>query len=375
MRKFALMMALGLLLCLPLQADQQVTTEDYTLKVDILAEGLEHPWSLVFLPQGEVLISERAGRLRLYRDGQLLDTAIRGLPEISVGGQGGLLDLALHPNFASNAWLYFSYVAEVEGGYTTRLARARYQNRQLHDLEVLYTALPASGTRRHFGGRLVFDRQGYLYMTVGDRGEKERAQDTGDAAGSVVRLTDEGQVPADNPLVGQEAALPEIYAWGTRNAQGLALDSQTGEIWMQEHGPRGGDEVNRLQSGANYGWPKTTFGRAYTGFEITPHTHLPGIEPPLWHWTPSIAPSGLVVYRGELFSRWQGDLLVGALKARLITRLPLEREGDTWQINREERFFEDIKARIRALYEAPDASVWVLADAEDGYLLRLTPGD
>lgn len=344
---------------LPLHAQQQMPTDDYLLKVETLATGLEHPWSMVFLPEGGALISERSGRLRLFDQGRLLPNPIPGLPRIDATGQGGLLDLALHPQFTQNRWLYFSYVDRTTEGYTTRLARARYENQQLRQVEVLFTALPRSTGGRHFGGRLVFDDEGFLYLSIGDRGTMDRAQDRSDHAGSIIRLSDEG--------------LSEVYAWGTRNAQGMTLHPVTREVWFQEHGPRGGDEVNLLRQGLNYGWPRVTHGIDYSGRQITPHVDLPGMEPPLWHWTPSIAPSGMMFYTGELFPRWQGQLFVGALAGRLISRLTVEQVGVVWQLEEQERFLQQAGYRIRDVRQAPDASIWVLTDERDGRLLRLSP--
>lgn len=346
---------------LPLQARQQAPADDYLLNVETLTEGLEHPWSMVFLPEGGVLISERAGRLRLYERGRLLVDPIPGLPRVDATGQGGLLDLALHPQFEQNRWLYFSYVDRTSEGYTTRLSRARYKNQQLSQVEVLFTALPRSRGGRHFGGRLVFDDLGSLYLSVGDRGTMARAQDKNDHAGIIIRINADGST--------------QLHAWGTRNAQGMALHPVTREVWFQEHGPRGGDEVNRLGEGLNYGWPRVTHGIDYTGLEISPHTDLPGMEPPLWHWTPSIAPSGMMFYTGTLFPRWQGQVFVGALAGRLISRLTVEQVGDIWEVTEQERFLQQLGERIRDLRQAPDGSIWVLTDARNGKLLRLTPSD
>jgi glucose/arabinose dehydrogenase len=357
-----------------LLASQQVPSDLYRLQVEVVAESLEHPWSLVFLPDGDALISERPGRLRLLEEGRLNPEPVRGLPRIHAEGQGGLLDLALHPDFANTAWLYFSYVDRTQEGYTTRLARGRYQEGRLNQVEILFTALPRSSTGRHFGGRIVFDDQGLVYLSVGDRGEKQRAQDTLDHAGSIIRLHDDGRIPEDNPFYGrQQEGQPEIYAWGTRNAQGMALHPETREVWAQEHGPRGGDEVNLIQAGKNYGWPEVTHGIAYWGGEITPYTEKPGMKSPLWHWTPSIAPSGMLFYTGELFTDWQGQLLVGALKDQLISRLEVQQQGDGWKVDEVERFFQPVDQRIRALYQGEDGSVWVLTDESDGQILRVTP--
>lgn len=370
---YRLLLVVGLLLMLSMPATARTLDSDlYRLQLDVLAEGLEHPWALVFLPEGEVLITERPGRLRVFRDGKLQPEPVSGLPPVHPNGQGGLLDLVLHPDFERNRLLYFSYVDRDRQGFTTRVARARYRDGQLSELQPVFTAEPRSNGGRHFGGRMVFDADGYLYISVGDRGEMDRAQNLNDHAGKIIRLRDDGSIPADNPWVGEAGQRPEIYAYGTRNAQGMALHPVTGDVWAQEHGPRGGDEVNRIRAGLNYGWPKATHGVDYTGLSLTPHKTLPGMESPLWHWTPSIAPSGMLFYTGELFPRWQGQLLIGALAGQLISRLEVTAEGDAWQVVERERLLQS-EGRIRDLQQAPDGSIWILTDARRGQLLRLTP--
>ncbi|SFX11607.1 PQQ-dependent sugar dehydrogenase [Marinospirillum alkaliphilum] len=370
-----LVLCLSLVLVSPVLQARVLESDLYPLQVEQLTDGLENPWSLVFLPEGEVLITERPGRLRRLIDGQLMPQPVSGLPPVHPTGQGGLLDLALHPDFEQNRWLYFSYVDRNREGYTTRVARGVYRSGRLSAVEVIFTAEPRSSGGRHFGSRLVFDHEGYLYITIGDRGEMQRAQDPADHAGSVIRLHADGRIPDTNPGVLKSGWRPEIYAIGTRNAQGMALHPETGEVWLQEHGPRGGDEVNRIQAGLNYGWPEVTHGRNYTGTSITPHQHLPGMESPLWHWTPSIAPSGMMFYTGELFPAWQGQLLVGALAGRLISRLEVSGSGDDWQVAEQERFFQVMNVRVRDVRQAPDGSIWVLTDDRNGQLLRLSPAD
>ncbi|UCZ56100.1 PQQ-dependent sugar dehydrogenase [Desulfurispirillum indicum] len=356
-----------------LAASSSHASELHHFHVEEVVGGLSHPWSIVFLPDGEVLVSERPGRLRLIRDGRLESIPVRGLPRIDPNGQGGLLDLALHPDFAENRWLYFSYVDRTSAGFTTNMARGRYLDGRLTEVQVLFTAFPRSSGGRHFGGRIVFDAAGYVYLSIGDRGQMERAQDFSDHAGSIIRLHDDGRIPADNPFADEADMKPEIYATGTRNAQGMAMHPLSGEIWMQEHGPRGGDEVNRLIAGANYGWPKATHGIDYDGSTITPHTELPGMESPLWHWTPSIAPSGMLFYAGDMFPHWQNQLFIGALRGQLISRLETSQdETGQWQVQEVEQFFEG-QSRIRDIRQAPDGSIWVLTDHNPGQVLRLIP--
>ncbi|TVP89242.1 MAG: PQQ-dependent sugar dehydrogenase [Thioalkalivibrio sp.] len=350
--------------------EQAHTDASADYRVVPLTGGLSHPWGLAFLPEGDILISERPGRLRIFREGRLLPEPVPGLPQITATGQGGLLDLALHPGFEDNRWLYFTYAAPVGGGVTTRLARARFEDDRLSDVEVLFTAGPASRGGRHFGSRIVFDDDGYVFLSVGDRGDRPRAQDLDDHAGSIVRLHDDGRVPEDNPFVGRDGARPEIYAYGVRNPQGMALHPETGALWEHEHGPRGGDEINIIEAGLNYGWPVITHGIAYSGAVIGEGIReKEGMEQPLYHWTPSIAPSGMAFYRGGAFPGWDGDLLVGALAHRHLARLTLD---DDNAVVSEVRMLEAQNRRIRDV-RVRDGLIYVLTDHDPGELLRLEP--
>ena len=347
-----------------------IETQRHPLRVVEIVKGLEHPWSLAFLPEGDLLITERPGRLRLVRGGRLLPEPVAGLPPVAAQGQGGLLDVILHPNFAENRWVYWSYSGAGEGGIGTEVARGRLIEERLEDVAVLFVMQPKSGGGRHFGSRLVFDRQGYLYITLGDRGERDRAQQGDDHAGSVIRLHDDGRVPEDNPFVGREGWLPEIYSFGHRNLQGAALHPDTGILWTHEHGPQGGDEVNIIRAGVNYGWPVITYGANYvTGTQIGEGTHKPGMAQPVHYWVPSIAPSGMDFYTGDKFPQWQGNLLVGALKDRMLVRLTLDGE----KVVGEERFLKNILGRIRAVHQGPDGFIYLLTDEDDGVLVRLEP--
>ena len=338
--------------------------------VETLAEGLEHPWAMAFLPDGEVLITERPGRLRIWRDGVLLEKPVSGLPTVRASGQGGLLDLALHPAFAENRWLYFSYAADHQRGISTHVARGRYQNGELNQVQLLFVAEPAGSGGRHFGSRLVFDDAGYLYITVGDRGDMPRAQRLDDHAGSTLRLHDDGRVPEDNPFLDTPGARPELYTIGNRNAQGMTLHPQTRAIWQVEHGPRGGDELNRIEAGLNYGWPVITHGINYTGTRIGEGIQeMEGMEQPLYHWTPSIAPSGMAFYAGEAFPNWQGNLFVGALAHRHLARLVMD--GD--KVIQEEQLLKELGQRIRDVRQGPDGLLWLLTDDRNGAMLRLSP--
>jgi aldose sugar dehydrogenase len=333
-----------------------------------VVEGLEHPWAVAFLPGGEILVTERPGRLRVVRDGQLIAQPVAGVPEVWARGQGGLLDVVPHPDFASNRLVYLSYSKPGPRGATTAVIRGRFEGDRLTDVQEVIEAR-AWGTRgQHFGSRLAFDPEGYLYITTGDRGEMNRAQDLTDHAGAVLRLHDDGRVPADNPFVGRDDARPEIFTWGNRNGQGLAVHPETGQVWQNEHGPRGGDEVNLLQPGRNYGWPVITFGINYDGAPITDRTEQPGMEQPVHHWVPSIATSGMTFYTGDRFPGWRGDLFVGGLAGQVLSRLRL----DGTRVVEEERLLENV-GRIRDVRTGPDGYLYVLLDAARAPLLRLEP--
>ena len=353
-------------------ADTVEQTERHAVRVRIVTQGLEHPWSLAFLPDGRMLVTERSGRLRyVAADGTLDTTPISGLPEsLSARRQGGLHDVALHPRFAQNRLLYFAYAGKGVGGYGTELARGRLDGHRLTGVEVLFRALPKSWGGRHFGGRVVFDGTGHVFLTLGDRGDGPRAQDPGDHAGSIIRLTEDGGIPRDNPYRSVAGARPEIYTLGNRNVQGAAMNPWTGELWTHEHGPQGGDEVNVIRAGVNYGWPVITYGRNYgSGTQIGEGTHKQGMAQPLHQWTPSIAPSGMAFYDGDRFSGWRGNLLVGALKFRLLVRLELDGE----RVVREERILKGTIGRIRDVRVGPDGYVYLLSDEPNGVIARLEP--
>ncbi len=346
-------------------------TERHAVHVRILTRGLEYPWSLAFLPDGRMLVTERAGRLRyVAADGTLDPTPISGLPEaVAERRQGGLHDVVVHPRFAQNGLIYIAYAGKGTGGHGTELARGRLDGHRLADVKVLFRALPKSWGGRHFGGRVVFDGKGHVFLTLGDRGDRPRAQDPGDHAGSVIRLTEDGGVPPDNPYRSVAGARPEIYTLGNRNIQGAAINPRTGELWTHEHGPQGGDEVNIIRAGVNYGWPVITYGRNYGIGTRIGGTHKEGMAQPLYQWTPSIAPSGMAFYDGDRFPGWRGNLLVGALKFRLLARLELDGE----RVVREERMLKGTIGRIRDVRLGPDGYVYLLSDERDGVIARLEP--
>jgi glucose/arabinose dehydrogenase len=345
-------------------------TEKHTFRIAILAEGLEHPWSLAFLPDDRMLVTERPGGLRIIENGVLSERNIAGLPAVAERGQGGLMDVAVHPLFEKNRWIYLSYTAKDRSGYGTEVVRGELNGYSLDNVKSIFRALPKSAGGRHFGSRILFDPEGYLYITLGERGDRPRAQDLGDHAGSIIRLRDDGGIPDDNPFVTTRGAKPEIYTYGNRNVQGAALHPKTGVIWTHEHGPQGGDEVNIIKAGTNYGWPVITYGRNYgIGTKIGEGTAKTDMAQPTYYWDPSIAPSGMAFYDGDKFPEWQGDLFVGALKYALLVRLELEND----KVIHEERMLTNVLGRIRDVRSGPDGYLYVLTDEANGVLARLEP--
>ncbi|MEQ1518825.1 MAG: PQQ-dependent sugar dehydrogenase [Usitatibacteraceae bacterium] len=359
-------------------AERVAKTQLYDVRAVTVVAGLYHPWGLAFLPDGRMLVTERRGTMRIIDGGKLVAKPIEGIPKAAEHGQGGLLDVALHPKYAENGWVYWTYNAGKSGEYGTELARGKLGGSRdapvMNNVEVLFQLQPKTGTAVHFGSRIVFDRQGFLYVTLGDRGDSpakgaaQRAQQLNDLAGKSIRLHDDGRVPADNPFVKTPGARPEIFTYGNRNMQGAALHPDTGRVWAHEHGPQGGDEVNILTAGGNYGWPVITYGANYgSGTKIGEGTNREGIVPPLHYWVPSIAPSGMAFYKGAVFPKWDGNLFVGALANQSLVRLTLN--GD--KIASEERIFEGKLGRIRDVRQGPDGFIYLLTDAAEGELLRI----
>jgi glucose/arabinose dehydrogenase len=335
--------------------------------------GLQHPWCVAFLPGGDLLVTEKRRGLRLVRGGELQPAPVAGGPPgVFMKEDSGLLDVALDPDFATNRLVYLSFAEGDERANRTAIWRARYADGRLEDGRVLFRTKPDKAGSSHPGGRLLFLPDGTLLLTVGDGFEyKAAAQDLGSHLGKILRLTREGEAPADNPFVGRGGALPEIWTYGHRNPQGLALDAATGTVWSHEHGPRGGDEVNRLRAGANYGWPLVTHGIDYDGTVLSERAFAPGIERASFFWAPSIAPSGLAVYRGKAFPDWDGKLLVGALAGKSVNRLRFSEKPQFFV--EEERLFVSEGKRIRDVREGPDGLVYVLTDEDEAELWRLAP--
>jgi aldose sugar dehydrogenase len=367
----ALLIGAALFTNLASAADSAIRSEKHAFRVVPVVEGLAHPWSMAWLPDGRMLVTERAGRLRVVGKNFKLDPRpVEGLPQIAAVGQGGLFDVVLHPRYVENGWIYLAYSGPGDGGHGTELMRAKLDGHKLVDQQVLFRMLPKTTAGQHFGGRIVFDRKGYVYLTLGDRGDRDRAQRLDDHAGSVIRLHDDGRVPADNPFVKQAGARPEKFTLGDRNMQGAALHPQSGELWTHEHGPQGGDEVNVMRAGRNYGWPVITYGANYgSGTRIGEGTHKQGMEQPLHKWVPSIAPSGMAFYQGDVFPQWRGNLLVGSLRDAMLVRLELDGE----KIVKEERLARDAIGRIRDVRVGPDGYVYLLSDEPRGVMARLEP--
>ncbi|MBE56252.1 MAG: hypothetical protein CL479_06740 [Acidobacteria bacterium] len=387
-RKSLILIAAGLFLTMATAVWAQsgsIGSTHHSYRVVTVAEGLEVPWSITFLPDGDMLVTERPGRLRIIRDGVLLPDSVPGVPEVHAEGQGGLFDVLPHPEFTSNRLLYLAYAHPNSGGSTTRVVRARFENDQLSGLEEIFLAV--SQGRGHYGGKLAFDRNGLLFLSVGERQapasgdlENHPAQDVSNHHGTIIRLHDDGRIPVDNPFVEQSEAgidvRPEIWSYGHRNPQGLVIHPDTNDVWITEHGPQGGDELNRIEPGLNYGWPVIGYGVNYrSGLAIHEGTMREDMEHPDHFWVPSIAVSGLMIYRGDRFPQWQGNMFSGGLAGEQLARLTLSE--DAQRIEQEETLIQGI-GRIRDVREGPDGYIYVAIEGRDGALtpiVRLEPAD
>lgn len=339
------------------------------LAIETVAQGLEYPWSIAFLPSGDALITERPGRLRLLQRGEISEP-ISGAPEVYAAGQGGMLEVLVDPSFNENRLIYLSYAHGTAQANATRVARARLVDGQLEDLQVIFTARPWKDTAAHYGGRMCFLSDGTLVVGLGDGfNYREAAQDLSSDLGKLIRIHADGVIPDDNPIRERDGALAEIYSFGHRNIQGMVCDHQNDRLIAHEHGPRGGDEINQIVAGANYGWPLATFGLDYSGAQISPFTQVERTRPPLLHWTPSIAPSGMAMVNGPLFGEWQGDLLVTALAAKALVRVKLNGR----EVVEQQRLLEDLDERLRDVRMGPDGAIYLLTDSAQGRVLRVTP--
>lgn len=347
-----------------------VKTQKVSVRVDTLAEGLEHPWAVEALPDGGYIVTERPGRLRIIRDGKVSDPIDR-VPKVSARGQGGLMDVALSPDFSTSRKLYLTAATATNRGSGTEVFSATLSSdeKSLENVTPIFTMQRFTRGNIQYGSRIAIAKDGSLFISVGDRGNRDRSQDWKDDAGSIVHLNADGSVPADNPFKDSGKALPEIWSKGHRNPQGITFDSADGKLYTVEHGARGGDEINNPEPGKNYGWPVITYGRDYSGSKIGEGTAKEGLEQPLHYWDPSIAPGALAVYRGKMFPEWNGNFIVAALKFQLLSRMQRDASG---AFIAEERMFEDKYGRIRDVIVAPDGALLMVTDEDDGQLLRVS---
>lgn len=355
----------GALLCLPAMAQPPA------YEIETVARDLEHPWSIAFLPDQRLLVTERAGRLRLIEPDGAVSAPIEGLPDIFVSGQGGLFEVLLAEDFERSGAVFISFAHGDNDANHTQVIRARFDGARLQDVEPIFTSQPAKSGDAHFGGRMLFLPDGSLLLGLGDGFYfREAAQQLDTHLAKIVRIHTDGSVPADNPFVGRDGALPEIYSYGHRHVQALVYDARTGSVLAHEHGPRGGDELNRIRAGVNYGWPLVTYGRDYSRARISPYTEGQGTEPPLLHWTPSIAPAGMVLYEGTRFPQWNRSLFVAALAEESVRRVPLDANGAPGE---QETLFAELGQRMRDVRSGPDGALYLLTDAADGQVLRVVP--
>jgi aldose sugar dehydrogenase len=349
-----------------LAADRVIDTEAGQVKVETVAEGLSNPWGLAFLPDGRMLVTERTGQLRIVSTEGEVSDAVEGVPAVLAHGQGGLLDVAVDPEFEESGLVYLTYSEAGEGGSSTALARGVLEGGALKDVKVLFRQVPKVDSGRHFGSRIVITPDGKIFVTTGDRGVEDPAQDLSDHIGTIVRINEDGSVPEDNPFIGRNDAQPEIWSYGHRNVQGAALHPETGELWTHEFGPKGGDELNIARAGNNYGWPEVSWGTEYSGQEIPDPPTRPEFEPALHYWVPAISPSGLTFYTADAIPGWKGNLLIGGLSSQALIRIAVDGE----KVVGEEHI--PFGARIRNVRQAPDGSVLVLTDDAKGRIERLT---
>jgi len=341
-------------------------------KITAVAEGLDHPWNLTFMPDGSILVVQLPGQIRVLRDGVMAPEPIAGIPEVFFKSQGGLFEVLPDPDFSENGYVYLSYAHGTPGENGTRVARARFDGQSLSDLEVIFEATPKKDTPVHYGGVMSFLPDGTLLVAVGDGFDyREQAQRLDNDLGKIVRINRDGSIPDDNPFAGQEGARPEIWSYGHRNIQGLIYDDVSGRVIEHEHGPRGGDEINIIEPGKNYGWPVITWGMDYSGARVSPYTEYEGMEQPLLHWTPSIAPCGFTLYRGAVFPQWEGDIFVGALAGQHVRRVDME----NGEVVAQEELFANLGKRIRDVATGPDGYLYLVTDGEDGSVLRVAPAE
>jgi glucose/arabinose dehydrogenase len=370
MKRIILALCALALLPLPVNADspQRVASDKVTFVLENIIEGLGVPWGMAFISANQLLVTEREGNIKLLDTRSKALTTLQGTPDVFAEGQGGLLDVAVPPDFSPGDWIYFTFVRDRDGEGVTVLARARLADNKLVQWQDLLETQSATTSGNHFGSRIAFDETGHVYFGVGDRGERPNSQDLANHAGSVMRLTRDGRIPQDNPFIGRDDVLPEIWSYGHRNPQGMAYDPEHKRLWLIEHGPRGGDEINLVVPGRNYGWPVISYGKEYWGpMAVGEGTHREGMEQPVKQYTPSIAPGSLLLYSGKAFPAWRGNLFAGALKLRHINRVTLDKEGKAIA---EERLLTDLDERIRALAEDPQGWIWFSTDSGRIYVIK-----
>lgn len=344
-----------------------IASEKQSFQIDTIADGLENPWGMAWLPDGRLLINERRGEILVFNGDVNSGEHLTGLPSPFLRGQSGLLDIQLHPNYDDNGWIYVTYAKPGNEGGSTTLIRFKLNGNNIEQLEELYQTQPVSNAGVHFGGRIIFDNDGYLYFSTGDRGIKENSQNLSNDMGKIHRLHDDGRIPADNPFVNVPNAKPSIWSYGHRNVQGMVYDKENNRIFATEHGPRGGDELNLIEKGKNYGWPVITYGIDYSGEIISELTHKEGMEQPIHYWTPSIATCGLLYYTGDKYPSWKGNIFAGALALTHVARVELN--GSTY--SHEEKLLDRI-GRVRQVAQSPDGYIYVLTEGP-GLLLKLIP--
>ncbi|MBX7146347.1 MAG: PQQ-dependent sugar dehydrogenase [Alphaproteobacteria bacterium] len=351
---------------------QEFSSSSGLIKVITIAKGLEHPWGFVFLPDDRILVTERPGRLRIISKNGDLSDPIQNLPKVYNEGQGGLLDIALDPNFTQNHFIYFSYAEEIDGKAGTAVAQATLNDRVLENVKVIFRQYPKVIGDNHWGSRLVFAKDGTLFITLGERFDyRDKAQDLSTDLGKIVHINKDGTPASNNPFLHQKNVLPEIWSYGHRNVQGAILNPDTGILWAAEHGPRGGDEINIIEAGKNYGWPQASYGSHYTGVPIPDEHASHGFIEPIYHWTPSISPSGMMFYTGDRFPQWKNNLFLGALSGECLIRLEIKEN----KIVKEERLLQDLEERIRDIQQGPDGLIYLITDNDDGRILRLEPSN
>lgn len=373
MLRSSLLSVLLLLAVAHVQAQTSITSPSSLgpMRVTTLIKNLSNPWGMTFLPDGRMLITERPGRLRIFSNGKI-SPPVSGVPDVYANGQGGLLDVEIDPDFRKNQWIYLSYAESDSAGKAgTAVMRGKLTGNELRNTQVIFRQMPKLSSGAHFGSRLVFDKSGHLFVTLGENNQRITAQYLDHHQGKVVRLMPDGSIPKDNPFVGNANVKPEIWSYGHRNPQGAALNPWTGKLWLHEHGPKGGDEINIPLSGRNYGWPKITYGINYNGDDIPEavSNKAPGMEQPIHYWVPSIAPSGMAFYESDKTHPWYGNLFVGALAGQMLVRLEIRDD----KITREERLLKEFGYRFRDVQAGPDGSLYLITDAPNGRLLKIDP--